>query len=134
MTGLGVPEGTEGTEGTEITGQDQHGDTEVRRGSRFSIQDSCNPILKNRNIEIYQQSGRALSQHHVGLQLRTVDRSNLRNRFDFYNHCFLHNDIQAETALQRNCLVDDWQRLLGLITQRRGFEFVEQSRKIHGLE
>ena len=52
MTGFEFPKGTEGTEGTEITGQDQHGDTEVRRGSRFGIQDSCNPVLKNRNIEI----------------------------------------------------------------------------------
>jgi hypothetical protein len=29
-----------------------------------------------------------------------MDGSNLGNRFDFYDHLFLHNNIWPETALQ----------------------------------
>jgi hypothetical protein len=53
------------------------------------------------HIEIYQQANSTSGQPQVRKHLRDVDLIEALDRFDFYNHCTLDQQIEAVPAIQR---------------------------------
>jgi hypothetical protein len=66
--------------------------------------------------------------------LRLVDGGELVNRFEFDDDCPVHDQIDAEAAVEPDALVSDGQRDLALNREAGGREFMRKACFVDGLQ
>ena len=83
----------------------QHG--EKTRATKGHGEESPSPdkapqaILQPRRMEVEQQPDRKTAHTQVSLQLHVMYRQQCRDRFDFQDNSFVHQDIGSEAKRQR---------------------------------
>lgn len=103
-------------------------------GFRQAVDDSLDSVLEADFAEINQQAKVPVAQPKLSEQLFAVNRNQLLHGFELDDDLVLHEQISAETFIERKLVVMDLNRNLTLNSQAPLFQLVRQDDLVNRFE
>ena len=89
--------------------------------------EALDPVFHQDDIEIQQQPNRLPAQFKLRKELRTMNLSNLLNRFQLNYHQIVHQQIQPVSDIEGNAVINNRKHLLRLNLQPALHQLMSQT-------